>query len=440
MSRQALTGSRIRARRLDLDLRQADVARSCGISPAYLNLIEHNRRRIGGKLLGDLARALETDIGALSEGAEVALVGALRAAADAARDASVELDRTEEFAGRFPGWAALVDEQSRRIATLERTAAILSDRLSHDPDLSASLHDVITTVTAINATSSILTGGEDVDPEWQARFQRNIHEDSERLAEASQHLVRYLDAGDPSVQSNRTPQEELERWLAARSFHVAELERAIAPDPEGLLKGSDAPATPAAWAFTHAYLTRYRADAERVPLGALLEALEAFGPDPLRLAEAFRSDLPTVLRRMACLPPEVDAPPMGIAVCDGSGSLVFRKPVEGFALPRFGAACPLWPLYQVLGRPMVPRRDVVAQPGRLPRACLTYAIAQPAQADGFDGPSIIEATMLILPQDPSGSDPQPSQPVGTTCRVCPRRTCRARSEPSIFEDPVAPQA
>ncbi|MCB1843770.1 MAG: hypothetical protein KDI09_12470, partial [Halioglobus sp.] len=30
---------------------------------------------------------------------------------------------------------------------------------------------------------------------------------------------------------------------------------------------------------------------------------------------------------------------------DGSGTLTLRKPVAGFSLPRFGAACPLWPLY-----------------------------------------------------------------------------------------------
>lgn len=58
MPRSALTGTRIRERRSLEGLKQADLARDVGISPSYLNLIEHNRRRIGGKLLVDLARAL----------------------------------------------------------------------------------------------------------------------------------------------------------------------------------------------------------------------------------------------------------------------------------------------------------------------------------------------------------------------------------------------
>ena len=49
--RAQLTGNRIRERRLVMGMKQADLAAAAGISPSYLNLIEHNRRRIGGKLL-----------------------------------------------------------------------------------------------------------------------------------------------------------------------------------------------------------------------------------------------------------------------------------------------------------------------------------------------------------------------------------------------------
>jgi len=50
-----LTGTRIRERRLAMARRQADIARAVGISPAYLNLIEHNRRPVGADLIARLA-------------------------------------------------------------------------------------------------------------------------------------------------------------------------------------------------------------------------------------------------------------------------------------------------------------------------------------------------------------------------------------------------
>ena len=44
MPRSTLTGTRIREKRTVQNIRQADLAREVGISPSYLNLIEHNRR------------------------------------------------------------------------------------------------------------------------------------------------------------------------------------------------------------------------------------------------------------------------------------------------------------------------------------------------------------------------------------------------------------
>jgi transcriptional regulator with XRE-family HTH domain len=264
-----LTGSRIRERRTVLGLKQAELARDVGISAAYLNLIEHNRRRIGGKLLGDIAAALSTEAAQLSEGAESALLAALRDAAAAvppqAREAAPEADRAEEFAGRFPGWAELVARQARRISALERTVATLSDRLTHDPFLSDSMHDVLSTVTAIRSASGILADTPDIDREWRDRFHRNIYEDSQRLAESTQGLVRYLDGAGEAETVLISPQEEVEAWLEARGFHLPELERALPASPQAVLEGAGLESG-AAQTLAAAYLERYRADAEAMPL------------------------------------------------------------------------------------------------------------------------------------------------------------------------------
>ncbi|MGD8420382.1 MAG: helix-turn-helix transcriptional regulator, partial [Gammaproteobacteria bacterium] len=46
-----ILGPRIRERRRELGVTQADMARQVEISASYLNLIEHNKRDIGGALL-----------------------------------------------------------------------------------------------------------------------------------------------------------------------------------------------------------------------------------------------------------------------------------------------------------------------------------------------------------------------------------------------------
>src|SRR6056297_466324 len=402
MARSTLTGSRIRERRTLLGRRQADLARAVGISPSYLNLIEHNRRRIGGKLVNAIARELGVEPAALTEGAEAALLNTLREAAADHGAAAEELPRLEEFVGRFPGFAQLMADHRRRALELGRTVELLSDRMTHDPFLSASLHEVLSTVTAIRSTASILAETDDLEGEWLDRFHRNMAEDSRRLAESAEALVRYLDEASSAEFAGSTPQEELDAWLGAQGYHVADLERALPPEPETLVARAEGLKSAAARALAEAFLRRYRKDAVHMPLAAFRAAALETGFDPAALAVQFGVDLPAVFRRLAVLPRPAAGGEIGLVACDGSGTLIFRKPIEGFPLPRHSAACPLWPLYQALSRPMAPVRAAVEMGGRSPGRVLAYAISQPAQPAGFDGPQVMEAAMLVLPEELAG--------------------------------------
>lgn len=429
-----MIGTRIRERRLLTGIRQATLAKQAGISPSYLNLIEHNRRRIGGKTLLKLAEALEVEPSLLSEGAGAALVSALHeAAAEAGRD-DVELDRTEEFAERFPGWAEVLTALYNRTRTLETTIETLTDRLAHDPFLADSLHEVISAVTAIRATSSILVETEALEPEWQARFHRNINEDSTRLTDEAQVLVRYLDGAANREATVQSPQDEMHAFLAARDFHVPELERGLAGprDVTMLLQGADAQALSApAQALTREVLLRYLEDAQALPLRKILARLQELGMRPDRLAEATGADLSRVFRRLATLPAS-QVGPVGLAICDASGTLTFRKPIAGFDMPRLAGACALWPLYQVMAQPSAPLRMRVRQVGRGDEPVLAMAVAGAAEPAGFDRPALTRMHMLLLP-DPR-TDMGEVLDLGVSCRICPIRDCTARREPSIIAE------
>jgi transcriptional regulator with XRE-family HTH domain len=428
MSVSRLTGSRIRERRLARGARQADLARAVGISPSYLNLIEHNRRRIGGKLIVDIARELGVEPTQLTEGAEDALTVELRDAAARSVDVGAEIDRAEDFAGRFPGWAKLVAQQGRRIEALERLVETLSDRLAHDPHLAASLHEVLSAVTAVRSAASILTETRDIDPDWQARFLRTIGEESRRLSDSAEGLVAWLDTGGELAEAPLSPVDELGGLVARAGYHFPALEGPGVAEREidALLEGPDAPHAAGAAELARAMLSRYREDARAMPAAAFAASHAAAKGDPARLAAAFGVPLDAVLRRIASLGGEA----AGLVVCDGAGTLTLRKPVEGFALPRFGAGCPLWPLYQALSRPAQPVSAVVEMPGRMPRRFLCRAVSLPLAGWGFDAPPVHAATMLIEPVEEG--TPGPVIAAGSTCRVCPREGCAARREISIF--------
>lgn len=426
MPQKALTGSRIREHRLIAGIKQADLAKTIGISATYLNLIEHNRRRIGGKLLTDISSALSLDPALLADGAEAEIVGSLREAVAAMPDMRAEVDRTEDLAARYPGWAGLLAAQHKRIVDLEQVVETLTDRLAHDPELAASLHDVLTTATAIGSAASILTETKEIETEWRDRFHRNIHEDSQRLAASSQALVSYLEgpgAADPRAQS---PEEELDAWLSACDHHIAGLERKLPLTDEILfaegpgLKGDEARA------LASAIFARYRADVAAMPFAEFETAAARADYNPAALAEEFGVGLAAVFRRLASLPRPAGRGGIGLVICDSSGALTYRKPLGGFAMPRYGGACPNWPLYQALSRPMVPIRALIETTGRDSTRYISYAIAEPLGSQVFDAPQVYEATMLILPRDRVTLPELPVQVVGTNCRVLPCPACQAR--------------
>lgn len=425
MARATLTGTRLRERRMALGLRQADLAAAVGVSAPYLNLIEHNRRRVSEPLLHALAGQLGVEPEALEDGQEGAQIEELRAAATALPGSGPELDRVDEFAGRFPGWAALARGLARRVAGLERAVEALNDRMTHDPHLSDSLHEVLSAVASVRSTAAILAETEDIEPEWRARFLKNLHGDSERLALGAEALVAFLDGSDRAeAQVVIAPQEEVEAWLAARGWHLPELEpggsgaAALEAEVVGL-------ASAAARGLARDWIMLMARDAARVPLAVLAD-----GGDPVALAARLGVEVTAVLRRMA-LAPGSEA---GLALCDASGALVLRKPAEGFGFPRFGSACPLWPLYAALGRPGSPVMADLLAAGRGGRRFRAIAHCTPRHPEGIGGVELREAAMLVLPLRGGTAPLGEAQVVGSSCRVCARGACPARREPSILSD------
>lgn len=434
MSRSALTGTRIRARRTLRGLRQTDLARMVGVSPSYLNLIEHNRRKVSASLLGALAQALGVSSDVLVEDSDTRLVEGARAAALRSDTDLGDLERIDDFIGRFPGWAAVLAETHARVERLERVVEQLNDRMTHDPYLGDALHEIISAVTSVQSTAAILNDDGELAPEWQDRFHRNILTDSGRLAEGAVALVNYIDSAKTGETGIAAPQEEVEAWLAREGYHIELVESGSLDSIEPYVESQVELASGAAQQLAAAWLAQMQADARALPLRDFGSALGRHGVAPDLLATDFGCGLDVVLRRLAHLPrefcTELGLPPMGLAICDMSGTLLFRRPLEGFPFPRFGGGCPLWPIYQALRQPHVPLRASLVTAGRTGRRFSAFAIACVSGPSRLSMPPVLRATMLLLPDDGQADDTAIA--VGASCRTCPQLDCPARREPSIL--------
>ncbi len=478
ISATALSGTRIRERRLAAQIKQADLARAVGVSAAYLNLIEKNRRVPRPALLAALAVALGVTPEALEEGREDAVFDSLREAADGAGQAAAaqsgaapdlslsdapapEVDRIEAFVSRFPGWAGLLAARHRRVDVLEGALVALSQRMAHDPYLSETLHQVLSAVTSLRSTAAILAEDDDIAPDWRARFHRTLADDSRRAAETAEALAAYLDRLDNAGDGLSSPQDEVEAWLAAQDWAPT---AAPAPEEAALISASGQVMAAAQWG-------RLQADAARLPDAPLMAALaemtmgqgaaavdeggqggggepsqgaeqapqrnQPVGLDPFALAQRLDRPVDLVMRRLAALPPTTPGLPpggLGLAICDAAGALLFRRPLAGFTFPRGGgAACALWPLFSALSSPGQPSRDRIEMAGRWPARFVTFAWAGVDLPQGTAGPRLVRATMLILPDD--RAETTAPLPVGPACRICPRPDCPARRDLSVIAPP-----
>ena len=399
-------GTRIRERRLSLGRAQSDVARAAGISPAYLNLIEHDRRNLTDAVRARLAEALEISEAELEAGREQALLAGLRiaAAGEAASGAPVEADRMAEFAARLPGWAGLVVDLSQRAEAQTRRLADLSDRMTQNPYLLDTLHEVLSATTSLRSTASILVQEPDMDRDWRARFHGNLDQDSKRLSVTAQALVAYLDGFEQDA-GLMTPQEEFEAWVA-----------------EG--RPATAPASDAARDLAQGWQRQEAADRGALPDAALAGA---DGADPARLAAALDLPLDLVLRRLGLTEAQ-----SGLMICDGAGGVIFRRPARGMGQARPGDPCAMLPIFEALGQPGTPVIRLIETETGLRLLAIALATRRPAA--GLGGPILSRAVMLLRPA-PEDTD-APAVAVGPTCRICPRPACPGRRVASILHPPA----
>ena len=425
----SLTGTRIRELRRRTGHSQTALAAAAGISTSYLNLIEHNKRGIAGRVLQAIARELNVSPADLSEEADAVLLESLLHAADALPDFNADTAALTELVGRFPGWASMVADLFRRTRDQATEIEVLRDRLTHDPFLADSLHQMLSNITAIRSTASILTSVDDIGTEQQGRFQSAIHQESRRLSDAAQALVEYFDrSADAGIQA-ATPEEELENFLTANTHHFPDLDRAasLESDIDRIVARAPDLQTSAAKTLGATYLRTYWRDAQTMPLDDFTAAALRLAWNPAALAATFGTDLHAVFRRLASLRREgITAPAMGLLMINAAGQPLLRRPIDGFPMPRHNTTCPLWPVYQSLSQPGRPLQELITLPDG--KSFVSFAIAQPTGPIAFDRPTPhVGAMLLVAAEDATLHMPwlgdMQAQEVGTNCRISPCGGC-----------------
>ena len=426
----ALLGTRIRENRKALKLTQKDLAKIAGISASYLNLIEHNRRGIAGKTLNTIARALSVEPSELSDGMNQSLINRLKSAAIRNKQINTETNRIEEFAARFPGFARLIARQSDQINIRDEEFTILSDQLKHDPYFAEAMHLLLSNITTIRSTADILAGNSNIPTKTSKRFIDNLAEEALKLSNTAEDIFDYFEPTSEKQVTN-LDLSPFELLLEKNSYYLKDLEYKKQTIDEILsslnLSSED-------HAKTKNSLNAYVEMVNNLPINSFLDVAVKHSYDAISLAKHFNTDILSICFRLAHLPKRSDIPKFGIIQCDASGSVLYRKQLNSFSLPRYGGACPLWPVYRSLSQPLQPIRAMLDMP--MGDRFHTISFAYPTEAAQIGMPALTEAVMLFTPDYlmlPKISHTQtPQLAVGFQCTVCSRLECPARRAPYLL--------
>ena len=459
----SILGARIRQRRREIGVTQSDLAQRAGISASYLNLIEWNKRQIAGARLRKIAEALDLPLDELEDSSERRLAETL---AEIARLPSmgvqgIEETRIGELIGRFPGWSRALAALARSEHEAVARARVLSDRLSNDPFLGETVHRMLSRIAAIRSAAEILTEYTDIPAVRRDRFSHIIHEESGALSEVGEALAAYLDKAEDADRV-MTPIDEVEAVFAARRNRFEEIESAseelagLLTDPlpgprrakalalagerlggtiEEIVAREPRIVTATARIRARKALLDYAVGTILMPMETLAARAGALRYDVEALAETFSTGVETVCRRLTALHGD-GVPRFGYFRANAAGTIIEMIGLEGLAVPRYAAACPLWALYRAQQSPEAVVRQRVLFPSGARFVFL--ARARHSGPIGFGRPRHYLTDMLVMAEEDAVHTvyaPDPStfvEEVGPSCRLCSRRACAHR-----VEDPLS---
>ena len=221
---RAPIGLRISSRRKALGISQAALARRVGISASYLNLIERNRRHVGGSLLIRLAAELGIDVGELSGEAEHRMIAQVEEAlADPVLGPLAPGLSPHRLVAEQPQAAAAIARLHRAYQSATAIAEEYADRLRSDPLLAQLLHRILSGITAVRSSAEILDDTPDLSEAERRTFVASIRRETVGLGEVARGLIGQF-AAEAKTRRSVSPLRELDDLIFERDNYFAALE------------------------------------------------------------------------------------------------------------------------------------------------------------------------------------------------------------------------
>ncbi len=452
-------GRRLRELRLERGLQQADLARTLGVSGAYLNLIEKGKRTVQLPLLwkalsffGLEMEAFMASLGerrapdALAKLLDEPLFRSLGITNEDILDFSGEPKRTATLVALFnlyKNTRTQLEQMATRLAEEQQESTFDKVRLGYSP---------------LDETTDFLQSQRNYFPELEAEAKR-IRVDA-RLGRRilSDELVRILKArkvrvdleppGKTSVVRRYDPKKRhlvlstalLEQPLKFQLAHTIGLRVLDESRLDERLAAAFGPKHAETPRLIKIHLANYFAGALLLPYREFIAEVERTRYDVELLSNLFEMSYEAVAHRVCNLgDPKRPGIPMHFIRCDVAGNISKRYSATGLRFPEGSGSCAKWAVHNAFLNPSVITRQYSVMPDGMTFFCFAKVTAQPQQGSLVRGTTYSiglgthadAARHLAYAQDLPFTDAKMAVPIGVSCRFCERTDCNQRAAPSL---------
>ena len=456
MDKKAMLGHKVRRLRREHNLTQAEMAEQLGISPSYLNLIEHNQRPVTVPFLLKLGQVFEVDLQNFAEDEEARLVAGLREVFGDPLFEGSDLGAQDirELANLPPALGQAVvalynayrarDEDLRGLAErmadrdqlqvlqssvfpLDEVRDFFHDRANHFPELE-------TVAEELWADSELEIG--DLFRGLADTLER-VHNLRVKLmpVDVMGAAIRRFDRHNRRILiSEMLPPDGRHFQLACQlAFmqHGELIDRVIAREEFS---------TDEARKLARLGLANYFAGAVMMPYDRFLDSARAVRCDIEILEHRFGASFEQVCHRLTTLQrPGSKGVPFFLIRIDKAGNVSKRFSASAFNFARFGGACPRWNVHDAFRTPGIIQTQVAETPDGTAYFSIARTVTKiigghstPAQEFAIAlGCEISYAGQLVYADGFDVKNRDAATPIGTSCRVCERLDCSQRAFPPL---------
>lgn len=435
-------GSRVRRLRESRAMGQADLARAIGVSPSYLNQIEHDRRPLSAAILLRLTEVMGVEVDAFASDHEARLLADLHEAmTDALGGESIPPNELRDLASNLPAVSsALLTLHRRYRAAVEQASALVGGDGAPAPyeEVRDFFYDRDNYIDELDVAAEGIAAEEGLEPS------RSRGPLTERLARLHRVTVQELGPGrdqglvrrfDPTLRTLyvsralRPTQQafQLATQLAFLEFGevLSELARRYP------FSGNEAQA------LARIGMANYFAGAVILPYGRFKSVAEDYHFDIDWLRRVFDVSFESVCHRLSTLQrPGSRGIPFAFVRVDRAGNISKRQSASSFHFSRTGGSCPLWCVYDAFTSPGI-HRQIVEMPDGLRYLWVVRAVQGLGYGYGRLGKTfavglgcdVRHAHKLVYAAGLNLTDPRAATPIGFGCRICDRPDCAQRSVP-----------